>query len=150
MPIIQNDMFWLSIHLALIITTVYVHISMHKIIPDYRWPCITTRTKSRIAQFCTMDKNVWSWSAWVIFRFWYILKEQSFYIILKFGSIKQIISSGFCYFSRSMCFGLKLVAIIACILSFPYNLGCVYHLSQVRNTFQYPLSKRVKTKERRF
>ena len=29
-------------------------------------------------------------------------------------------------------------------------LGCVYHLSQVRNTFQYPLSKRVKTKERRF
>ena len=30
-----------------------------------------------------------------------------------------------------------------------YN-GCVYHLSQVSNTFQYPLSKRVKTKERRF
>ena len=28
--------------------------------------------------------------------------------------------------------------------------GCVYHLSQVRNTFQYPLKKRVKTKERRF
>ena len=28
--------------------------------------------------------------------------------------------------------------------------GCVYHLSQVRNTFQYPLSKCVKTKERRF
>ena len=26
----------------------------------------------------------------------------------------------------------------------------VYHLSQVRNTFQYPLSKRVKTKARRF
>ena len=31
-----------------------------------------------------------------------------------------------------------------------FNLGCVYHLSQVKNTFQYPLSKRVKTKERRF
>ena len=32
----------------------------------------------------------------------------------------------------------------------PTIYGCVYHLSQVRNTFQYPLSKRVKTKERRF
>ena len=31
------------------------------------------------------------------------------------------------------------------------DFGCVYHLSQVGNTFQYPLSKRVKkTKERRF
>ena len=30
-----------------------------------------------------------------------------------------------------------------------FFLGCVYHLSQVRNTFQYPLSKRVKTEERR-
>ena len=29
------------------------------------------------------------------------------------------------------------------ISGLPRNNGCVYHLSQVRNTFQYPLSKRV-------
>ena len=67
----------------------------------YLWPCITKPTKSRMAQFCVMARNRWSGSAWVIFRFWYILKEQSFfYIILKFGSIKRIISRGFCCFSR--------------------------------------------------
>ena len=69
----------------------------------YLWPCITKPTKSRMAQFCVMARNRWSWSAWVIFRFWYILKEQSFfYIILKFGSIKRIISRGFCRFSRTI------------------------------------------------
>ena len=30
------------------------------------------------------------------------------------------------------------------------DTGCVYHLSQVRNTFQYPLSKRVKNKRKAF
>ena len=50
------------------------------------WPCITKPTKSRIAQFYVMAKNRWSGSACVIFRFWYILKEQSFYIN-KFGSL---------------------------------------------------------------
>ena len=40
-------------------------------------------------------------SAWVIFQFLYILKEQSFfYIIPKFGSIKRIISRVLCNFSR--------------------------------------------------
>ena len=69
----------------------------------YMWPCITKPTKSRMAQFCVMARNRWSGSAWVIFRFWYILKEQSFfYIILKFGSIKRIISRGFCRFSRTI------------------------------------------------
>ena len=65
------------------------------------WPCITKPTKSRMAQFCVMARNRWSGSAWVIFRFWYILKEGSFfYIILKFGSIKRIISRVVCCFSR--------------------------------------------------
>ena len=68
---------------------------------EYLWPCITKPTKSRMAQFCVMARNRWSGSAWVIFRFWYILKEQSFfYTILKFGSIKRIISRVFCCFSR--------------------------------------------------
>ena len=75
-----------------------------KLIPSietYLWPCITKPTKSRMAQFCVMARNRWSGSAWVIFWFWYILKEQSFfYIILKFGSIKRIISRVFCCFSR--------------------------------------------------
>ena len=31
--------------------------------------------------------------------------------------------------------------------SLTIDFGCVYHLSQVRNTFQYPLSKRVKQKK---
>ena len=58
-------------------------------------------TKSRMAQFCVMTRNMWSGSAWVIFRFWYNLKEQSFfYIILKFGSIKHVISRFFWCFSR--------------------------------------------------
>ena len=57
--------------------------------------------KSCMAQFCVMARNRWSGSAWVIFRFWDILKEQFFfYIILKFGSIKRIISRVFCCFSR--------------------------------------------------
>ena len=65
------------------------------------WPCITKPTKSRMAQFCVMAWNRWSGSAWVIFRIWYILKEQSFfYIHLKFGSIKRIISRGFCCFYK--------------------------------------------------
>ena len=69
--------------------------------PIDMWPCITKPTKSRMAQFCVMARNRWSGSAWVIFRFWYILKEQSFfYIILKFGSIKRIISRVICCFSR--------------------------------------------------
>ena len=56
----------------------------------------------------------------------YILKEQSFfYIILKCGNIKQIIGSGFCCFSRSLFFGLMLVAIIACVLSFLYSLDYI-------------------------
>ena len=68
---------------------------------DQLWPCITKPTKSRMAQFCVMARNRWSGSAWVIFRFWNILKEQSFfYIILKFRSIKRIISRVFCCFSR--------------------------------------------------
>ena len=68
---------------------------------EHMWPCITKPTKSCMAQFCVMARNRWSGSAWVIFRFWYILKEQSFfYIILKFGSIKRIISRVFCWFSR--------------------------------------------------
>ena len=67
----------------------------------HMWPCITKPTKSRIAQFCVMAQNRWSGSAGVSFRFWYILKEQSlFYILLKFGSIKRIISRFFCCFSR--------------------------------------------------
>ena len=67
------------------------------------WPCITKPTNSRTAQFCVMARNRWSGSAWVNFWFWYILKEQSFfYIILKFGSIKHIISRVFCCFSRPM------------------------------------------------
>ena len=38
---------------------------------------------------------------WVSMEFWYILKEHSFfYILLKFGSIKRIISSFFCCFTR--------------------------------------------------
>ena len=48
---------------------------------------ITKPTKSRTAQFYAVAKNRWSRSACVIFRFWYILKEQPFYIILKFGTI---------------------------------------------------------------
>ena len=59
------------------------------------------------------------------FRFWYILKEQSFYITLKFGSMKCIISSGFRCFTKPMFFGLILFAILACVLSFPYNLDFV-------------------------
>ena len=66
----------------------------------YMWPCITKPTKSRIAQFCVMARKMRSGSAWVIFRFWYILKEQSFYIILKFGRMERIISRVFCCFSR--------------------------------------------------
>ena len=86
------------------------------------WPCITKPTKSRIAQFCVMAKNKWSGSAWVIFRFWYILNEQSFYIILKFGSIKCIISRCFCRFLDQYFYSLMMVvAIIACVLSFPYK-----------------------------
>ena len=89
------------------------------------WPCITKPTKSRIAQFCVMAKNKWSGSAWVIFRFWYILNEQSFYIILKFGSIKCIISRCFCRFldhvDQYFYSLMMVVAIIACVLSFPYK-----------------------------
>ena len=65
------------------------------------WPYITKQIESRIAQFCAMAKNMWSGSALVMFIFWYILKEQSFfYIIMKFGSITRIISSFFWCFSR--------------------------------------------------
>ena len=68
---------------------------------EHMWPCITKPTKSRMAQFCVMARNSWSGSSWVIFRFWFILKEQFFfYIILTFGSIQRIISKGFCCFSR--------------------------------------------------
>ena len=70
----------------------------------YKWSIVTLHHKTNkkcMAQFCVMARNRWSGSAWVIFRFWYILKEQSFfYIILKFGSIKRIISRVFCCFSR--------------------------------------------------
>ena len=87
------------------------------------WPCITKPTKSRMAQFCVMARNRWSGSAWVIFRFWYILKEQSFfYIILKFGSIKRIISRVFCCFSRPIFLQSDGVEIIALVLLFPYKL----------------------------
>ena len=90
----------------------------------YLWPCITKPTKSRMAQFCVMARNRWSGSAWVIFRFWYILKEESFfYIILKFGSIKRIISRVVCCFSRPIfVWSDGIVAIIALVLSFPYEL----------------------------
>ena len=79
-----------------------LHWNFCEYIKDNMWPCITKPTKSCIAQFCVMARNRWSGSAWIIFRFWYILKEQSFfYIILKFGSIKHIISKVFfCCFSR--------------------------------------------------
>ena len=93
------------------------------------------KKKSRIAKFCVMAKNRWSGSACVIFRFWYLLKEQSFFcIILKFGSIKRIISRGFCCFSRPIFLwsdqggtvppwsDIHVVAIRACVLSFPYKL----------------------------
>ena len=83
----------------------------------YMWPCITKPTKSRMTQFCVMARNRWSGSAWVIFRFWYILlllayetccyttsrrcrsKEQSFFYSNP-GSIKRIISRVVCCFSR--------------------------------------------------
>ena len=63
---------------------------------------ITKPTKSRTAQFYATARNR---SACVIFRFQFILKNQSFfYILLKFGNIKRIISSGFCCFSTPMFF----------------------------------------------
>ena len=89
----------------------------------HMWPCITKPTKSCMAQFCVMTRNRWSGSAWVIFRFWYILKEQSFfYISLKFGSIKRIISKVFCYFSRPIFLPSVVAMIITLVLSFPYKL----------------------------
>ena len=67
----------------------------------YNDPASQNQPKSRMAQFCVMARNRWSGSAWVIFIFWNILKEQSFfYIILRFRSIKRIISRVFCCFSR--------------------------------------------------
>ena len=100
------------------------------------WPCIIKPTNSLTAQFYAMAKNMSSGSACVILRFLYILKEQFFfYIILKFGSIKRIISSGFCCFSKAVFFGLILFAIIACVLWFPYNLDYLAHfeLQQLLN-----------------
>ena len=86
------------------------------------------KTKSCTAQFCAMAKNMWSGSACVIFRFRYILKEQFFfYIILKFGSIKCIISSCSCCFSKPMFFSLIVFAIVACVLSLPYNHDYLAH-----------------------
>ena len=82
-------------------------------------PAITKPTKSRIAKFYATAKNRWSGSTWVVFRFWYILKEQSFfYIILKFGSEKKKLQVVvFAVFLGQHLSGLIFVAIIAGVLS---------------------------------
>ena len=80
-----------------------------------------------------MAKNR-SGSAWVIFIFWYILKEQSFfYILLKLGCIKRIISRFFAVFLDQYFYGQMLVAIIiAVVLSFPYKFDYIAYFEPLK------------------
>ena len=72
-----------------------------------------------------------------------IMFRARVYAYKSVGDIKAFQNNFAFIISTETCFWLKRV-------SDRTFLGCVYHLSQVRNTFQYPLSKRVKNKRKAF